>query len=85
MTSRQQELLALMRHGWAPVVYRDDPRTRYLPPDRHPMAARRGNAHTVLALLRRGFIKVKNGTAGATEYELDSKGMACTEPYCPGI
>lgn len=71
MSERQSELLELVRQGWTPVIYNDDPRTRYLPPDRHPAGAIRGNAHVVLALLNRRLIEAKSASPGeAVVYQL---------------
>ncbi len=70
LSAPQRRLLDLMRQGYSPVIYNDDPRTRYLSPDRHPAGALRGNANVVLALLNRGLIEVKRADGGAVEYRL---------------
>ena len=60
LTPRMTELVELMRQGWEPVIFRDDPRTLYLPPNRHPAGTLRGYERTVLGLLERGVIRVKH-------------------------
>lgn len=71
MSNSQKRLLALLKEGWTCVIYRDDPRTRYFPPDKNPAGALRGNAHTVVSLLYRGLIKVVRHEPGATVYAID--------------
>ncbi len=84
MTQTQQKLLDLMTAGWTAVIYNDDPRTRYIPPDRHPAGVLRGNSHTVLSLLSRGLIVVakaytNNGRVESVEYKLAPQGKPLIE------